>query len=254
MNTLLDFSLIFFVGAVLGWVTELLFRRFFSAKKWINPGFLHGPYLPLYGFGLLFMHLIFSVDYSMIVDIRWLQIVIALLVCGIVMTVTEYIAGLIFIKGMKIKLWDYSDRPGNIQGIICPLFSIIWLAVGALYYFLVNPYIDQLLVWFHDNLAFSFVVGAFYGVFIIDFWSSMKVGAKIRKFAADNHIVISYEELKRTIREKADGLKEKINFMTPLTSKSSDLKENVENYMSKIKEKLSEKVEEYKVKKENRRG
>ena len=31
---------------------------------------------------------------------------------------------------------DYSDRKGNIMGIICPSFSLIWLLVGSLYYFL----------------------------------------------------------------------------------------------------------------------
>ena len=32
------------------------FRRFFSIRKWINPGFLNGPYLPMYGFGALLFH------------------------------------------------------------------------------------------------------------------------------------------------------------------------------------------------------
>ena len=53
---LLELSFLFFVGSCLGWCVEVLFRRFFSAKKWINPGFLTGPYLPLYGFGLTFMY------------------------------------------------------------------------------------------------------------------------------------------------------------------------------------------------------
>lgn len=46
---------LFFFGGVGGWVLELLFRRFFSGanpeRKWLNPGFLFGPCLPLYGFG-----------------------------------------------------------------------------------------------------------------------------------------------------------------------------------------------------------
>lgn len=47
---------LFFFGGVGGWVLELLFRRFFSGanpeRKWLNPGFLFGPCLPLYGFGV----------------------------------------------------------------------------------------------------------------------------------------------------------------------------------------------------------
>ena len=53
MNFFLILAFLFFVGSSIGWVIELFFRRFFSAKKWINPGFLVGPYLPIYGFGVV---------------------------------------------------------------------------------------------------------------------------------------------------------------------------------------------------------
>ena len=50
---------LFFFGGVGGWVLELLFRRFFSGanpeRKWLNPGFLFGPCLPLYGFGTVLL-------------------------------------------------------------------------------------------------------------------------------------------------------------------------------------------------------
>ena len=53
---------LFFFGAVGGWVLELLFRRFFSGanpeRKWLNPGFLFGPCLPLYGFGTVLLFIL----------------------------------------------------------------------------------------------------------------------------------------------------------------------------------------------------
>ena len=46
---------LFFFGSCAGWVLEVFFRRFFSGanpeRKWLNPGFLFGPCVPLYGFG-----------------------------------------------------------------------------------------------------------------------------------------------------------------------------------------------------------
>ena len=36
-------TFLYMLGSVGGWVIELFFRRFFSMKKWINPGFLNGP-------------------------------------------------------------------------------------------------------------------------------------------------------------------------------------------------------------------
>ena len=66
MSIFLVLAFLFFVGALLGWVLELFFRKFFSAanpeRKWINPGFCTGPYIPLYGFGLCLMYLLASLD------------------------------------------------------------------------------------------------------------------------------------------------------------------------------------------------
>lgn len=54
----------------------------------------------------------------------------------ILMTVIEYIAGYLSLKINKVRLWDYTDQWGNINGIICPKFSLFWGILGAVYYFL----------------------------------------------------------------------------------------------------------------------
>lgn len=47
MNMFLTLAYLFFIGSTLGWVAELLYRRFLSGanpeRKWINPGFCVGP-------------------------------------------------------------------------------------------------------------------------------------------------------------------------------------------------------------------
>ena len=52
------------------------------------------------------------------------------------MTAIEYIAGIIALKGFHVVLWDYSNEWGNIQGIICPKFSLFWGLLGVAYYYL----------------------------------------------------------------------------------------------------------------------
>lgn len=76
MNLPLALAFLFFVGSVSGWIMELIFRRFFSRcnpeRKWINPGFCTGPYVPLYGFGLCIMFLVTSLDaYNLIENSFW---------------------------------------------------------------------------------------------------------------------------------------------------------------------------------------
>ncbi|MCD7729219.1 MAG: putative ABC transporter permease [Clostridia bacterium] len=202
-------AFLFFVGSVLGWCIEVLFRRIFTAKKWINPGFLTGPYLPLYGFGLVFMFLIslIPVDTGAV----WADKLILILITGVVMTVIEYIAGLIFIKGMKIKLWDYTNRKGNIQGIICPLFSLLWTIVGAVYVLLLDGFVTGWVSWFVSHIPFAFFVGIFFGVFIVDLGHSINITAKITKFAKTNKVVISLERFKESIKDGIENGKEKFS-------------------------------------------
>ena len=153
MKYLVLISTLFVIGSLIGWVIEVFFRRLISQKKWMNPGFLTGPYLPIYGFGVLVLYAVSNIPLG--ISSIVLDIFIRMLIIGFGMTFIEFIAGLIFIKGMKIKLWDYSNQKGNILGIICPQFSLIWLVVGSLYYFLLNPVLVKGIGWISDNLIYS---------------------------------------------------------------------------------------------------
>ena len=81
----------------------MFFRRIVH-KKWVNPGFLIGPYLLIYGFGLVFLTNIYFIFQS-----QSINPIIIILLMGFVMTLIELIGGLISLKN-KIKLWNYKDR------------------------------------------------------------------------------------------------------------------------------------------------
>ncbi len=228
VDVMLTAAFLFFAGSMIGWCTEVLFRRLFTAKKWINPGFLTGPYLPLYGFGVAGLFGISLIPVN--TGYAWLDAIIIILIMGVAMTVIEYIAGLIFIKGMKIKLWDYSNRWGNIQGIICPLFSFFWLVVSAFFYFVIDPYLLDAVVWFVNHMAFAFIVGIFFGVFFVDLGHSIQLSAKIRAFAAKHKTVISFEKLKESIKTKIESAgRRKASFIFPFRSNRT-LNEELENF------------------------
>lgn len=255
MSEFLVLMFLFFLGCTGGWVLELFFRRFVSnrkTKKWVNPGFLNGPYLPLYGFGLCILYLLAGLErYSLIESLFWNRVLL-FFVMAAAMTLIEYIAGVIFIRGMKVKLWDYSNEPFNYKGIICLRFSLIWAALSAVYYFLIHPRILNALKWFSENLAFSFVLGMFFGVFLIDLCYSIHLVSKIRAFAAENHILVRYEELKESIRQSAEERKEKIRFLFAFRS-SVPLREHLKKYAElqqalagNLKENLKEKLKQKK--------
>ena len=212
MNVALVMAFLFYIGSSVGWVLEIFYRRLVSTKKWINPGFLTGPYLPIYGVGLCMLFLLSLADLSFIENIL-LRNIVTIFFMGIAMTMIEWVAGIIFIKGMNVKLWDYSDRWGNIQGIVCPLYSFFWCVLGAVYYFFIQQHMLNAVSWLFDNLAYSFVVGFFFGVFVIDFSNSVNLVVRVRKFAKENDILVKFEEFKKHIREDQEKRKERVNYL-----------------------------------------
>ncbi len=211
MSMFLTLAYLFFLGSLFGWVLELFFRKFFSGAnpehKWINPGFCVGPYLPLYGSGLCILYLLAFIGDATGIENDMFGRALLFLGMAVSMTLIEYIAGIALLKWMKLRLWDYTKQPGNIQGLICPLFSFFWAALGAVYYFLVHPHILNALDWLANNLAFSFVIGYFFGVFTIDVAYSCHLVARLKRFADENEVVVKVEELKahlHAVRERAN--------------------------------------------------
>ena len=167
----LDIVFLFFFGACAGWVLELLFRKFFSGSnpehKWLNPGFLFGPCVPLYGIGTVVLFGMSLVEDAVFGSFSGSvgYYFVMFFIMALVMTLIEYLVGLLSIHVMGIRLWDYSHCWGNIQGIICPLFTFFWGVLSALYYFLLYPRLLHLVEWFTLHPLFSFIVGSCFGVF-----------------------------------------------------------------------------------------
>ena len=206
MKYLVIIATLFVIGSMFGWVLELFFRRFVSQKKWMNPGFLTGPYLPIYGFGVIALYAVSNIDFG--ITIEWVDIIVKILLIGVGMTLIEFIAGLIFIKGMGIRLWDYSDRKGNIMGIICPIFSLAWLLVGSLYYFFVNPFLVNAINWISENLIYTYFVGMVVGMIIVDFAYSVHLATKLKEFKDANQM--RYEDFKAMVHKKIKEIKNNV--------------------------------------------
>ena len=242
MSLFLIFVFIFYCGSSLGWIIELFFRRF-AHGKWVNPGFLVGPYLPIYGFGLAMM-----TGIHVFLDNYDFHPIVAILLMGLCMTLLELIGGLIFLKA-GVRLWDYRDRKFNYKGVICPTFTIIWTLAGALYYFVLATPVLNALEWFSNNLSFSYILGIFTGCIIIDFIYSTKLYKRIRKYAKTNNIDIMYEKLKLHIKEKQEERKEKYSFLLPFYQ-TKNLIEYLMGYDEKaFTERLKEKKKNRKKKK-----
>ena len=237
MKILVTIATLFVIGSVTGYIIELFFRRFVSQKKWVNPGFMVGPYIPLYGFGTVILYGLWNIDLSFLGAPRWAEILIIIFTVGISLTLIELLAGLIFIKGFHMKLWDYSNRWGNFMGLICPLFSAIWMGVGVAYYFLLNPILVQALYFISKYPLYVFFIGTVIGMMVVDFCYSLHVGFLIKKYAGVASV--KFEEFKATISEKAAETKKKASFYTTHYLNKDTIKEYLTSYYEKQKERAT---------------
>ena len=109
--------LLFFFYCFCGWVWESCYVSL-CQRRWVNRGFLHGPLLPIYGFGAI---LILFVTLPVENDLRlvWLLGMLAA-------TALEYVVGAAMERLFQVRYWDYSKHRFNLHGYICLSSSIAW--------------------------------------------------------------------------------------------------------------------------------
>jgi len=136
------FSFSFF--SILGWMLEVSYRSV-RDKRFVNPGLLRGPYLPLYGTGAL----ILIVAFSMLQGSHVLTKALAYLV---ITTGLELGSGLISECFSQSRLWDYSDQRFNYRGHICLKFSLYWILLAFAFEYAVFPSYQSMLVLLSPGL------------------------------------------------------------------------------------------------------
>lgn len=115
--SVLQWLLFFFIYCFFGWVWETLYVSI-GQGKWVNRGFMHGPFLPIYGVGCTAMVFItIPIKGNMLFEF----------VVGMIgATVMEYYTGVVMEKIFHLRYWDYSNQKFNLNGYICLKSSICW--------------------------------------------------------------------------------------------------------------------------------
>lgn len=115
--TTVDWLMFFYIYCFLGWCFESTYVSLHQ-KKWVNRGFMRGPFLPLYGSGAVIMLFV-------TIPVRD-NIFLTFLFGAIGATILEYFTGAAMEALFKVRYWDYSDQPLNLNGHICLGTSIAW--------------------------------------------------------------------------------------------------------------------------------
>ena len=107
---LFQWILLFYIYCFLGWCVEstIVSTR---EKRFINRGFLKGPFLPIYGTGTILI---------LFVSLPLIDHPILVYIAGLISTtILEYFTGWLMETLFKIKYWDYTDDKFNYKGRIC---------------------------------------------------------------------------------------------------------------------------------------
>lgn len=275
IEQLSNYFLIFIIYSFIGWAMEVVLT-IIQTGKFVNRGFLIGPYCPIYGFGSLLITGLLKEYFDNFIVL----FILAMVIC----MVLEYITSYLMEKLFKARWWDYSDLKFNINGRIC-LETAVPFGIGALLItYVIHPLVLEL-IGFMGNTTSLIVSICIFILFLTDNIISFNIisklkdtGIKIRKDSTEeitkkikeylleqsrltkrlvyafpnfqasiNSIKLKQKELRRELKEKEQLLKYEIeekefNLEKDLENK----KEKLEKAMRSKKEKLERKIKKSK--------
>lgn len=124
----------FVIISHLAWIWEGILTMY-EVGEFVNRGFLHGFWLPIYGSGsiLLIMLLGRSKRSALMIFIS------SMIICGTI----EYMTSLILEQIFHKKWWDYSYLRYNFNGRICLPSMIMFGIAGCLLIYYIAPFLNR---------------------------------------------------------------------------------------------------------------
>ena len=215
------YILLFFTYAILGWLMEVG-CKLVETKKFINRGFLIGPYCPIYGWGAIIITLLLN---------KYLADPIALFIMAIVIcSIIEYATSYFMEKIYHARWWDYSRRKYNINGRICLETMIPFGILGVLIMYFTNPFFTGIYEKIPEN-ALTVICSFLVIVFLIDNIISSHIISTIKvegiKAEKDNTKEIT-EKVKQILQSKSFLHKRLINAFPDIKNIRGKLKLKIE--------------------------
>lgn len=230
LHTIEIYFLLFISYAFLGWCMEVI-CKFIQYKKFINRGFLIGPYCPIYGWGALAITILLK---------RYMEdplvlFVMSTLICSII----EYLTSYFMEKKYHARWWDYSNKKFNINGRICLETLIPFGILGVAIMYGTNPILFKLYNQI-PQLVINILTAILFIGFILDNIISSNIISSINvegnKLIKDNTEEIT-EKIKQVLRQKSWLHRRLINAYPGL----KDIKVKIKKVEQKIDERRKRK-------------
>lgn len=230
LHTIEIYFLLFISYAFLGWCMEVT-CKFIQYKKFINRGFLIGPYCPIYGWGALAITILLK----RYMEAPLVLFVMSTLICSII----EYLTSYFMEKKYHARWWDYSNKKFNINGRICLETLIPFGILGVAIMYGTNPILFKLYNQI-PQLVINILTAILFIGFIVDNIISSNIISSINvegnKLIKDNTEEIT-EKIKQVLRQKSWLHRRLINAYPGL----KDIKVKIKKVEQKIDERRKRK-------------
>ena len=222
----------FYFYSIFGWLFEsgnVSIRQ----KKWVNRGFMKGPWLPLYGSGAVVI---------LVATLPFAQYPVAVFFAGAVAaTVLEYFTGVAMLELFKVRYWDYSYRKIQFQGHICLVSTIVWGLLSLLMVYIIHPWVAHLVGVVNVEVVnvVTFIITL---LITYDFTNAFREAMDLRK------LIIQAAELKERLEEKLEESREQLE--DRLEEKKDQLGDYLEEKLEERRAQLAERKEQLEERKE----
>ena len=222
----------FYFYSIFGWLFEsgnVSIRQ----KKWVNRGFMKGPWLPLYGSGAVVI---------LVATLPFAQYPVAVFFAGAVAaTVLEYFTGVAMLELFKVRYWDYSYRKIQFQGHICLVSTIVWGLLSLLMVYIIHPWVAHLVGAVNVEVVnvVTFIITL---LITYDFTNAFREAMDLRK------LIIQAAELKERLEEKLEESREQLE--DRLEEKKDQLGDYLEEKLEEHRAQLAERKEQLEERKE----
>lgn len=194
------YFLLFILYSFIGWIGEIILSLIVN-KKFVNRGFLMGPYCPIYGSGCLLLIILLS-KYA---DEPFALFASSMIVCSVLEYFTSWAMEVIF----KMRWWDYTNEKFNINGRICLETMVPFGIIGVLVVCYVNPFLVSLIDKL-PTIVFDLIVVILACIFFIDLVISSNVIFNFKEVVKDSR-KDSTEDIKKYIKKKIHNNKHLYN-------------------------------------------
>lgn len=145
---------------------ESALYKFFSIDNY--SGFMTGPITPIYGIGVLVILVINKYILEKINTNKIIKIILSFLIFAILLTIIEFIGGLLLDKILNVELWNYTNKKYNIGKYICLELSLVWGIFSLIFIYIVKPFMDRFIKRVPKKATYLFLF-----IFFIDLLYSL---------------------------------------------------------------------------------